>query len=105
MQRLTLAKRAGSSIFRNSEGLLESTDNLANAYQQGGRLAYGVTFAVLMFLALATLAMMAKVYLDDSRRQAETANESRQATESINRQNQDAILRLMNELGIWLTAT
>ncbi|HRC59425.1 Protein PilJ [Candidatus Propionivibrio aalborgensis] len=99
MQRLTLAKRAGSSIFRNSEGLLESTDNLANAYQQGGRLAYGVTFAVLMFLALATLAMMAKVYLDDSRRQAETANESRQATESINRQNQDAILRLMNELG------
>ena len=99
MQRLTLAKRAGSSIFRNSEGLLESTDNLANAYQQGGRLAYGVTFAVLMLLALGTLAMMAKVYLDDSRRQAETANESRQATESINRQNQDAILRLMNELG------
>lgn len=99
MQRLTLAKRAGSAIFRNSEGLLESTDNLAHAYQQGGRLAYGVTFAVLIFLALATLAMMAKVYLDDTRRQAEAAVQSREASESINRQNQDAILRLMNELG------
>ncbi len=101
MQRLTLAKRAGTSIFRSSEELLEATDQLAKAYQENiaGRLVYGLTYAVLILLALATLTMMAKVYLDDTRRQAQVADESRQATESINRQNQDAILRLMNELG------
>ncbi len=100
MQRLTLAKRAGSSIFRNSEELLEATDQLAKAYQENiaGRLVY-VVYAVLISLALAALIMMAKVYNDDTRRQAQVADEGRQATESINRQNQDAILRLMNELG------
>lgn len=43
--------------------------------------------------------MMSKVYLDHTRRQAELAEQSRQESEAINRQNQDAILRLMNELG------
>ena len=42
---------------------------------------------------------MAKVYLDDSARRAEEAETSRQETERLNRTNQDAILRLMNELG------
>src|SRR5664279_351580 len=43
--------------------------------------------------------MMAKIYLDDARHQAGLADQSRQASELVNRQNQDAILRLMNELG------
>jgi twitching motility protein PilJ len=55
--------------------------------------------AVLILLALVSLIMMAKIYLDDARHQAELADQSRQATELVNRQNQDAILRLMNELG------
>ena len=43
---------------------------------------------------------MAKIYLDDdTRRQAEEAEQSRLVSEMVNRQNQDAILRLMNELG------
>ena len=33
MQRLVLAKQAGSNIFRESETLLASTDKLAEAYQ------------------------------------------------------------------------
>ena len=101
MQRLVVAKRAGSTIFRGSEELLDTTDILAKAYQRGiaERAAYGITLAILILVALAALAMMAKVYLDDTRRQTETADLSRQTSESINRQNQDAILRLMNELG------
>lgn len=101
MQKLVLAKQAGSRIFRDSEELLDSTDKLAQAYQSGiaQRAAYGVILAVLVLVALAALALMAKIYLDDTRRQALEADQSRQETESLNRQNQDAILRLMNELG------
>jgi twitching motility protein PilJ len=50
-------------------------------------------------LALATLALLAKIYLDDTERRAEAAEQQRQASDKTNRENQDAILRLMNELG------
>jgi twitching motility protein PilJ len=101
MQKLVLAKQAGSRIFRDSEELLGVTDKLAQSYQSsaGERGAYGLVLGALVLLALAALAMMAKAYLDDSRRQTIEAEQSRQETESVNRQNQDAILRLMNELG------
>jgi twitching motility protein PilJ len=101
MERLILAKRAGSEIFRGSEELLDATGKLAQAYQHSitDRAAYGATLAALVLLALAVLAAMAKVYLVDTRRQAQLAEQSRQTSEQVNRQNQDAILRLMNELG------
>ena len=98
---LTLAKEAGGNIFRDSEELLNAADELSQAYQQGTaeRTAYGIALAILIAIALASLTMMAKIYLDDARHQAELADQSRQASELVNRQNQDAILRLMNELG------
>jgi len=101
MQRLVLAKQAGSRIFRDSEELLDFTDKLAQAYQSSisERGTYGIMLAALVLLALTTLAVMARIYLEDSRRQTTEAEHSRQETEALNRQNQDAILRLMNELG------
>ncbi len=101
MQRLVLAKQAGSNIFRDSENLLSATDKLAEAYQGSlaERAAYVVFLIVLGALALAILGLMAMVYLNDSARRAREAEESRQETERLNRTNQDAILRLMNELG------
>ena len=101
MQRLVLAKQAGANIFRDSEGLLAATDKLAEGYQSSlaERSAYVLFLAVLGGLALAILGLMAKVYLDDSARRTSEAEESRQETERLNRTNQDAILRLMNELG------
>jgi twitching motility protein PilJ len=101
MQRLVLAKQAGSRIFRDSEELLEFTDKLAQAYQTSisARGAYGIMLGMLVLLALATLTLMARIYLEDTHRQTTTAEQSRQETEALNRQNQDAILRLMNELG------
>ncbi|MEO8409122.1 MAG: methyl-accepting chemotaxis protein, partial [Propionivibrio sp.] len=100
-QRLLAAKQAAAAIFADSEALLRATDTLAHAYQQAvtGRVVYGLALGSLILLALATLAMMARIYLDDTRRQAELAEQSRRVSETINRQNQDAILRLMNELG------
>lgn len=101
MQRFVVAKQAGSKIFRDSEELLSSTKTLAEAYQGGvaERAVYGVILTVLVVLVFATLVLMAKIYLDDTRRQAEVAEQSRLVSEMVNRQNQDAILRLMNELG------
>lgn len=100
MPSLVTAKSAGAGINHNVK-LLDATENLAQAYQQSitGRVGYGASLAVLIVLAFATLTMMAKIYLDDTKLQTEMAEKSRQASESINRQNQDAILRLMNELG------
>ena len=101
MQRLVVAKQAGSKIFRDSEELLGSAKALADAYQGGiaERAVYGAILAALVVLVLATLVLMAKIYLDDTRRQAEEAEQSRLVSEMVNRQNQDAILGLMNELG------
>ena len=101
MQRLVEAKHAGSKIFSDSEELLGASKALAEAYQGGiaERATYGVILVVLVVLVLATLILMAKIYLDDTRRQAEVAEQSRLVSEMVNRQNQDAILRLMNELG------
>lgn len=101
MQPLALSKQAGSRIFRESEDLLKSTDDLAKGYQQNvaERAVYVILLIVLSISAVATLALLAKIYLDDTGRRAEEAERQRHASEQVNRENQDAILRLMNELG------
>ena len=101
MQPLVLSKQAGSRIFRESEELLKATDDLAQGYQQGlaERGLYIVVLVVLTLLATATLALLVKIYLDDTRRRAAESEQQRLASEMSNRENQDAILRLMNELG------
>ncbi len=101
IQPLVLSKQAGSRIFRESEELLKATDDLARSYQESlsERAVYIVLLLVLLLAALATLALLAKVYLDDTGRRALAAEQQRQMSEQTNRENQDAILRLMNELG------
>jgi twitching motility protein PilJ len=101
LQPLVLSKQAGARIFRGSEELLKATDELALGYQQGlgGSGRFAVILISLVALAIAVLALLAKVYLDDTRRRAEEAELQRQSSEVVNRENQDAILQLMNELG------
>lgn len=101
MQRLVVAKQSGAAIFRDSEKLLEQTSKLQDAYQAAfvTRATNTVLMTALSLAALALLALMGKLYLDDSRRRAEEAERQRQESELSNRANQDAILRLMNELG------
>ncbi|UCV28218.1 methyl-accepting chemotaxis protein [Ferribacterium limneticum] len=101
MQPLVLSKQAGSRIFRESEDLLKATDELALGYQSAlsERGLYIVLLIVLTIGAIATLALLAKTYLADTERRAEAAEEQRHAADQTNRDNQDAILRLMNELG------
>ncbi|HZX32034.1 MAG TPA: methyl-accepting chemotaxis protein [Rhodocyclaceae bacterium] len=101
MQPLVLSKQSGSRIFRESEDLLKATDNLAAAYQEylSERGLYVIILVVLTVLAVASLALLAKIYLDDTTRRADESERQRQESETVNRENQDAILRLMNELG------
>ena len=92
-QNLLGAKRAGRAIFDDSQQLLEQSQKLADTYQaslSNRFTSYVMAASGVMVLML--LMLLAKVYLDDSRRRALEA-------EQANRRNQDAILRLMNEMG------
>ena len=101
MQPLVLSKQAGAWIFRDSENLLKATDDLALGYQET-LAARGLFFALLTVVVAAgmvVLVLLARIYLDDSRRRTLEMERQRQLSEQVNRSNQDAILRLMNELG------
>ena len=101
MPELVQAKQAGARIFADSEGLLAAVNSLAESYHEevDEHMIIGISLAVLIVLAMATMALMGKIYLGDVRRQAEEAEHAGRESEYTNRQNQDAILRLMNELG------
>jgi len=91
VRNLVAAKSAAKAIVDDSDSLLAGAQRLVNAYQSTSRIA---TASALLFglLLLLSLLMLAKAYVDDSRRRAEEAAR-------INSQNQSAILRLMNEMG------
>ncbi len=91
VRNLVAAKSAAKAIVDDSDSLLAGAQRLVDAYQSTSRIA---TASALLFglLLLLSLLMLAKAYVDDSRRRAEEAAR-------INSQNQSAILRLMNEMG------
>ena len=94
MQRLVVAKQAARGINQESEPLLAGTTNLAGGYegQNAGRL--GALGAAIFFAVFALIfsAALAKVLYDE---QKASAVESEQE----NKRNQEAILRLLNEMG------
>ncbi|MDR3159671.1 MAG: methyl-accepting chemotaxis protein [Zoogloeaceae bacterium] len=108
LQSLVQAKLSGSEVFNESDALLEEANALQAAYQSDLS-ARGVFFVSMLVLGLAFIGIligMVRLNSNDMKRRAEEAetqhkeaDRQRQASESTNRQNQDAILRLMNELG------
>lgn len=101
MHPLVLSKQAATRIFNESDNLLKATEELTLGYQNelSGRMLYIALLVVLTLAALATLGFLAKIYLNDTSRRAKEAEDQRHSSEQVNRENQDAILRLMNELG------
>src|SRR5687768_11743444 len=93
-QSLVNAKRASFALFNDSEALLRSAEQLASAYdaEQEKRQWNFVALGVMSVLALLVLLLIGKVYVDDSRLRAE-------GSERSNRANQEAILRLLDEIG------
>jgi twitching motility protein PilJ len=92
LQKLVSARQAGASLIAGSEQLQSSVARLQESIQQerpAGTLAAAVVFGALLFFVLL---LMALVFLADSRRGARDA-------ELENKRNQEAILRLLNEMG------
>ncbi len=93
VQSLVAAKSAANSIVSESDMLLEKSQLLVAAYESASTVKTA-NIATLAFglLLLLSLMYLIKSYLDDARLRGEEADR-------INNQNQNAILRLMNELG------
>jgi len=94
MQRLVNAKRATRDIFNDSEKLLQASEGLNDRYEAelAGRQTNFIALAVVSLIAFGVLLLIGKVYVDDSRLRAEDS-------EKVNRANQEAILRLLDEIG------
>ncbi len=89
---LSQAKQAARDIFAESEQQLVQIQQLTDAYR--GYYGGGLLYAVLFFgiLALTLLILLGVLNVADARRRAEESARE-------NKRNQDAILRLLNEMG------
>jgi twitching motility protein PilJ len=106
---LAEARRAASNILVDDASVYDAAEALTDAYRQldqHERLLYEGLLAVPVVLLLAVLAAMSNIYIGEAHRQAAEAEKNRQeaekskrVSEELNHRNQDAILRLMNELG------
>ena len=94
MQRLVVAKEAGRGINQESEPLLSETTSLASSYEGQSAARLGALGAAIFFAVFALLfaGVLAKLLYDEQR---VSAFESEQE----NKRNQEAILRLLNEMG------
>ncbi|MES2364341.1 MAG: methyl-accepting chemotaxis protein [Pseudomonadota bacterium] len=91
MQPLVEAKQAGHSIFTGSDKLLADTQKITTAYQGLGTL--GVALAIVLgLLGASSVALFAYINTNEAKRRA-------LQSEAENKRNQEAILRLLNELG------
>jgi len=101
LQPLVNAKRAGAQVVKDSTALLGAVNGLEQRYQGSGgdQTLYLAAIALSILLALASLGMIAKAYLDENRRRRDDSERLREDAERVNKSNQEAILRLMNEMG------
>jgi len=101
LQALVNAKEAGRRVVDDSEALLAASQKLSDGYEQelGERTQNFIVLGFLVLAAIGVIALLVTVYLGDTRRRTDEAERVRAETERTNRSNQDAILRLMNEMG------
>jgi twitching motility protein PilJ len=93
LQKLVSARQAGAQLVAASEQLQSSVKAIQDALQGTQRsLVSLAAIAVLALAVVAVLVLTAMVFLADTRRRAAEA-------ETENKRNQEAILRLLNEMG------
>ena len=93
MPRLVVAKQAARGINTDAEPLLNQTTLLANEFEGGTAHKWTLGMAIIFaLLALLAMVLLGKVFLDDARVRAFES-------EGENKRNQEAILRLLNEMG------
>ncbi len=91
MNRLLTAKQAARAVNDDSEAMLADTTKLADQFEGTSRLG---AWAALLFglVGLGFLGLLGKVSRDDARARAFDSDQE-------NKRNQEAILRLLNEMG------
>ena len=101
IQKLVQAKQAGARLVAATDELLAAADTLEAGFkkQVASRNIYYISVSVLTLIALGILAATSKLVFQENARRAIEAEQQRLESEKLNRSNQDAILRLMNELG------
>lgn len=103
---LVKVQSAAQSIADNGDALLEAASKLLEAYASGSRqvrllgipLSYQIAY-ILGVIALVLLIVLFYIQNNASRGRLIEAELRKQETEEQNRRNQDAILRLLDELG------
>jgi twitching motility protein PilJ len=91
---------AAENVLSTSGTLLDQIESLSNAYQGSftGRFAQAVlTFTSMLSLIL--ILVLAVLYFRDSKKQLNITESSRVAVQETNTRNQEAILRLLDEMG------
>jgi len=88
---LVSAKQASNSLFTDSDAMLADTQKLGEGYASLGSAGYTVAIA-LFALAVISLVLLGLININETKTRA-------RKTEEENSRNQEAILRLMDELG------
>jgi len=92
LQKLVSARQAGAQLVAASEQLQTAVKTMQDALQSETSAATLVAIVVIAVLLLIVLVLATLVFLADTRRRAADA-------ERENKRNQEAILRLLNEMG------
>jgi twitching motility protein PilJ len=101
LQRLVAGKQAGGQLLADNAALLKSMENLSAAYMAaaaGSWLYKGIALAFAL-VAIAALVMFIKTFNRDGEERRILAERQRKEAEAAKDANQEAILRLMNEMG------
>ena len=92
VQKLVSARQSGRALQQGSEQLLSNVEQLQNAFAVEKKNVPLVLAIIFGTVALVVLALIAVVFLSDARKRAAES-------EAENKRNQEAILRLLNEMG------
>ncbi|MDR2240421.1 MAG: methyl-accepting chemotaxis protein [Zoogloeaceae bacterium] len=101
MEYLIQAKQTGSRILQDSGPLLQAATDLSDAYaaESAGRVTNIWLIGFFALLAVITLILITKAFRDESNLAQTQARLQQREAEAANDASQEAILRLMNELG------
>ncbi|MBL8466554.1 methyl-accepting chemotaxis protein [Methyloversatilis discipulorum] len=98
---LAAARKAGGAVLAEAATLSKLTDELGAGYvaEREGRLALAGAGALCVLLALVSVFLMVRAYNEDQNEQRLQAEGSREEAKREKDMTQQAILRLMNEMG------
>lgn len=98
---LVNARKAGAAVLAEASTLSRLADELGAGYvsERESRLALAGAGALCVLLALASVFMMVRAYNEDQNEQRMQAENAREDAKREKDQTQQAILRLMNEMG------